>query len=232
MVVRVIDIETTGMDPATDAIIEIASVDLVKGGGVTNARSTYVAPGRPIPPLASAVHHITDEDLRDAPPLAEALPMFTGADVYVAHHCAFEQDFLTRHQTWPLTPWVCTHKCALRVWPDLPGHKNQELRYLLGLAAPYGISRAQILPHRAASDVLITAAILEELMKQVRWGQLVEWSFEPPLHTRLHFGRHRGERYDAVPVDYLAWIAKSDLKDDVKHSAQYWLKQRAGQDEG
>jgi DNA polymerase III epsilon subunit-like protein len=35
MVVRVIDIETTGMDPATDAIIEIASVDLVKGGGIT-----------------------------------------------------------------------------------------------------------------------------------------------------------------------------------------------------
>jgi hypothetical protein len=29
-------------DPATDAIIEIASIDLVKGGGVANARSTYV----------------------------------------------------------------------------------------------------------------------------------------------------------------------------------------------
>jgi hypothetical protein len=80
--------------------------------------------------------------------------------------------------------------------------------------------------------VLVTAAILEELMKQVRWGQLVEWSFEPPLHTRLHFGRPRGERYDAVPVDYLEWIIKSDLKDDVKHSAQYWLQQRSGRDDG
>ena len=68
MVVRVIDIETTGMDPSKDAIIEIASIDLVNGGGVANARSTNVAPGRPVPPLASAVHHITDEDLRDAPP--------------------------------------------------------------------------------------------------------------------------------------------------------------------
>ena len=46
MVVRVIDIETTGIDPASDAIIEIASVDLVRGGGIVNARSTYVAPGR------------------------------------------------------------------------------------------------------------------------------------------------------------------------------------------
>jgi exodeoxyribonuclease X len=87
--------------------------------------------------------------------------------------------------------------------------------------------RAEISPHRAVSDALITAAILEELMKQVRWGQLVEWSFEPPLHTRLYFGRHRGERYDAVPVDYLEWILNSDLKNDVKHSARYWLQQRA-----
>ena len=84
MVVRVIDIETTGIDPASDAIIEIASVDLVRGGGVVNARSTYVAPGRPIPAVASAVHHLTDEDVRNAPPLAEVLSMFVGADVYVA----------------------------------------------------------------------------------------------------------------------------------------------------
>src|SRR5262245_29842313 len=53
IVPRVIDIETTGIDKATDAIIEIASVDLVRGGGVANARSTYVAPGRQISPVAS-----------------------------------------------------------------------------------------------------------------------------------------------------------------------------------
>jgi DNA polymerase III epsilon subunit-like protein len=43
MVVRVIDIETTGIEPEIDAIIEIASVDLVRGGGVASARSTCVA---------------------------------------------------------------------------------------------------------------------------------------------------------------------------------------------
>ena len=34
--IRIIDIEPTGIDPATDAIIEIASVDMVRGGGITN----------------------------------------------------------------------------------------------------------------------------------------------------------------------------------------------------
>jgi hypothetical protein len=51
--------------------------------------------------------------------------------------------------------------------PDLVGHKNQELRYQLGLVSPNGIPRDQISPHRAASDVVITAAILEELIKLV-----------------------------------------------------------------
>ena len=65
--IRVIDIETTGIDPAADAIIEIASVDMVRGGGITNAMDTLVRPGKPIPPGASAIHHIIDEDLKDAP---------------------------------------------------------------------------------------------------------------------------------------------------------------------
>ena len=50
---RVIDIEMTGIDPATDAIIEIASVDLVRGGGITNAMDTLMRPGKPIPPPRS-----------------------------------------------------------------------------------------------------------------------------------------------------------------------------------
>ena len=132
MVVRVIDIETTGIDPAADAIIEIASVDLVRGGGVANARSTYVAPGRPIHSLGGASPH--GRRCARCPDAGGRVADVCGcADVYVAHNCEFEQSFLMRHPAWPLTPWVCTYKCALRVWPDLEGHKNQELRYQLGL---------------------------------------------------------------------------------------------------
>jgi DNA polymerase III epsilon subunit-like protein len=57
--IRVIDIETTGIDPATDAIIEIASVEMVRGGGITNAIGTLVRPGIPIPPGASATSSTT-----------------------------------------------------------------------------------------------------------------------------------------------------------------------------
>ena len=73
MTVRVIDIETTGTDPETDAAIEIASVVLAEGT-ITNQVSTLVRPGIPIPPEASAAHHHIDEDLAGAPPLMNPEP--------------------------------------------------------------------------------------------------------------------------------------------------------------
>ena len=225
--IRVIDIETTGTDPVRDDIIEIASVDMVRGGGITNAMDTLVRPARPIPPGASAVHHLIDEDVRNAPPLSDVIGRFKGADFYVAHNADFERSFFAAKGI-ELGPWICTYKCALRVWPELDGHSNQELRYALGRASPFpGFERAAISPHRAASDVIITAAVFEELIKHARWSELVQWSSEPALHTRFHFGKYRGKRYDEIAAsdpDYLRWIIeKSELEEGIKHSARYWL---------
>jgi hypothetical protein len=107
------------------------------------------------------------------------------------------------------------------VWPDLDGHSNQELRYALGRATPFpGFDRASISPHRAAFDVVVTAAIFEELIKKARWSELVQWSGEPALYTRFHFGKYRGKAYDeiaAIDPDYLRWIVeKSELEEGIK----------------
>jgi exodeoxyribonuclease X len=111
----------------------------------------------------------------------------------------------------------------------LPEHSNQALRYRLGLVNPFGIDRATLSPHRALSDAIVTAAIFVELTRRASWPDLVRWSADPALHTRLPFGRHRGERFDAVPVEYLQWIVegRNELSEDVKASATYWLQKRA-----
>lgn len=236
--IRVTDVETTGLDPAKDAIIEIASVDMVKGGGVTNRMQTLVAlpPGKDIPPEASAVHHIIAADLDGAPPLAEAVTRFQGADVYVAHNCEFERSFFdaheiimgpTLHRSGEAAQWLCTYKCALRVWPDLNSHSNQALRYHFGIVTPFGYARDAISVHRAGSDVIVTAAILEKLLANAAWSDLVEWSKEPALYTKLHFGKHRGMRYDKVDGDYLDWILRQkDMDAGVLYSARHWLALR------
>jgi exodeoxyribonuclease X len=223
---RVIDIETTSTDPNDGAIIEIASVDMVKGGGITNPMQTFVRPGRPIPSVASAIHHIVDADVEHAPTLEEAVERFRGADAYIAHKADFEKSFLAANGV-NYAPWICTLKCALRAWPDLESHSNQALRYQLGIIAPFGYAREQISPHRAASDVIITAAIFEKLLEAARWSELVAWSSQPELYTKLHFGKYRGQRYDAVDPTYLDWLLRQqDMDAGVKFSAQHWISQR------
>lgn len=224
MTVRIIDIESCSLEP-TDGVVEIASVDLTREFTLDNLQETLVNPGRPIPALASAVHHLLDEDVKDAPCLADAIAKFRGADVYVAHNAGFEQSFL--HELLGKPKWVCTYKAALRVWPELPSHANQFLRYHLGLSRPFDAERASIAAHRARGDVIVTAAILLEIMKEASWGNLITWSREPALYTVFNFGKHKGQRYDAVPVDYLNWIVSgSEMSEDVKFSANYWLGKR------
>jgi exodeoxyribonuclease X len=202
MTVRCIDIETTGTDPATDAIVEIASVDLQRDSTIANQRETLVRPDIAVPAEASAVHHLINADLVAAPRLEDVIDTFKGADAYIAHNSAFERSFLEPHLGEAL--WVCTYKCALRVWPDLPSHGNQALRYHFGLINPFGIDRARLVAHRALSDAIVTAAVFFELAKHATWPQLVQWSYEPALMTYLRFGMHRGERFDAVPEDSCA----------------------------
>ena len=161
MTIRCIDVETTGIDPVTNAVVEIASVDVLREGGITNQQETLVKPSIPVPAEASAVHHLIDADLVNAPPLEQAIDRFKGADAYVAHNCEFERSFLGTYLG--ETTWICTYKCALRVWPDLVSHSNQALRYTLGLINPHGIDRNSLNPHRALSDAIVTSAIFPHL---------------------------------------------------------------------
>ena len=67
----VFDLETTGIDPAEDRIVEIAVLRIEPGGG-RESRTRRINPERPIPPPATAIHGIRDEDVRDAPTFRRA----------------------------------------------------------------------------------------------------------------------------------------------------------------
>jgi exodeoxyribonuclease X len=228
MTLRVIDIETTGTDPETDKIIEIASIDLLKGGTCENTQSCLVNPGRKIPPEASAVHHLIDEDVQHARLFDDAIKDFKGADCYIAHNADFEKAFLDQALGTPT--WICTMKCALRVWSEAPGHSNQVLRYWLGEVEPLGSKRENLVAHRAVSDVLVTGAIFFHLSKATTYAQMVQWSSEPPLYTYFSFGKYKGQKIADIAIkdeSYLTWIIeKSELDEGAKFSARYWLEKK------
>lgn len=230
---RVIDFETTGTPTEEDghAICEIGWSDVVvqPGGTVmapTLPRSLLINPNRPMPVEAMAVHHIRDEDLVDAAPLVEGFGLLReGIDpetcVYVAHQADFERSFFSGRET----PWICTYKAALRIWPEAPNHKNQLLRYYLGLEL---VAEHAFPPHRAGPDAYVTAGILARMLQGgADPNELIRWSTGPALLPRVGFGQYRGSKWEDLTTDYLEWIVdKSSLDRDAKANAKYHLRKR------
>ena len=90
------DLETTGTQPRTDAIIEIGAVRF-RGAEPGEAFSVLVDPGRPIPPGASAVNGITDDMVAGQPGVQTVLgdlADFCGDLPLVAHNAPFDYKFL------------------------------------------------------------------------------------------------------------------------------------------
>ena len=231
--IRVIDLETTGSRPPAHDVCEVGWQDVVLAEdgcwAVDDARGALlVNPGRPIPPVTMAVHHIMDADVAGAPSWREVAPVVlrpeNGVIALAAHRAAFEQRFCTP----PLTGgagWICTWKCALRLWPDSPGFSNQVLRYW---RMPTGLDRQIGLPvHRAMPDAYVTAHHLRDMLNASSPEQLLAWSDEPGLLPRVPAGAERGRTWAELDMETLRRFA-NDRDEDVRFSATTELRRREG----
>lgn len=222
--ISVVDTETTGIDTKTCKICEVAAVSF------TNQWDTLVNPGVPIPPEASAVHHIADHDVELAPTWDEVRQDFLNfihcgeaLPILVAHNAEYDRAVLGDIGA---VIWICTYKCALRIWPDAPSHKNEALRYHLKLGATRGRSVSQS-SHSALHDAQVTFLILQELLNHATLEQLVQWTEVPAKLPRMPMGKHYGQTWDTVPGPYLQWcINQTDMREDVKFCASEELKRR------
>lgn len=230
-VFRVADLETTGLDPATDRVCEIAWRD-VRADGTGESlitQQTLINPGIPIPPAASAIHHIVDADVAGAPALDSILPRFTTSPeglqvVYVAHNADFERGFLGNDG-----PWLCTYRLALHLWPDLESHGNQYLRYALGLNPDLPPDAPA---HRAANDVAVTTGVLSAGLQAARnrWpeidtiGDLIGRIEQPALLRRVPFKSSGYMLFEDADEGFLEWIVSRNAGGrDCVHTARYWL---------
>jgi exodeoxyribonuclease X len=228
MIIRPTDLETTGLEP-TDEVVEIGAYDIRDATLYTTGYWSLVKPARPIPASASAVHHITDADVIDAPPWNDAwrtlIEMENDGEelVFAAHMAAYERTYLD-----PLikAKWICTWKCALRLWPDMESHSLQALRYALALPADPVFASP---PHRARPDAYVCGLLVLELLKHQSVETLIEWSAEPPVFTKFDFGQFKGKPLSAADNGYLDWLANKEhsMGDDWRWNAKREIERRA-----
>jgi DNA polymerase III subunit epsilon len=160
----VVDLETTGLEPARCRICEIGAVriDELERAGTFE---TLVAPGGPLPAAIGALTGLTDAELRCAPPASAAVRRFlsfAGDAVIVAHNARFDLAFLDR-EVGRLTgrrlaaPVVDTVRLARRLLHGRAGR--------FGLASLSQFFGTSVRPcHRALPDAEATAEILLALI--------------------------------------------------------------------
>ncbi len=94
----VLDLETTGLDPKKDKMIEIGALKIVNGE-ITQVYSTFVNPGLKLSPKIMELTNISQKDVDKAPSITEVIEYvieFIGEEPLLGHHIIFDYSFLKK----------------------------------------------------------------------------------------------------------------------------------------
>lgn len=232
----VLDLETTGTDVKNDRIIEVSVLKLLPGGDKDH-RTRRVNPGVPIPPEATAVHKITDDDVADCPAFRAVAPglakFLDGCDLAGFNVLGYDLRLLVNEYNraglvFPVAGRKVIDACRIY---------HQRERRDLTAALRFYCDREHEGAHGAAADVLATVAILD--------AQVARYEDLPRTVDGLHGACNDpnaidmsgmfGEDEDGVVVfikgkykgrslfdiaqtkpDYLQWMQREDFYDDTK----------------
>jgi predicted DnaQ family exonuclease/DinG family helicase len=158
-----LDLETTGLDPNRDAIIEVGACRFGLDGECTILQ-TLVNPKRSIPYRVQRLTGITDDDVAGAPLFAEVagqLEAFIGTAPVIGQNVAFDLSFLERARLYPQGPSYDTQELASLLLPGLLEHNLRGIARHLEIDFP--------VQHRALADAdaarLVFLALRQRLAK-------------------------------------------------------------------
>ncbi|HHV39424.1 MAG TPA: PolC-type DNA polymerase III [Tepidimicrobium sp.] len=162
----VFDIETTGLSPTNDMIIEIGAVK-IENGIIVDEYSQLINPERPVPGKIVSITGITDNMLKNKPKIDEVLPEFYDFiqdSILVAHNSTFDMGFL-REQFSKIgkevtNPVLDTLELSRLLFPQLKRHRLDVLAKHLNVDLTNH--------HRAVDDANATANIFLKCMDLLR----------------------------------------------------------------
>lgn len=230
------DLETTGTSITQDRIVEISFLKILPSGEEIE-KTRRINPERPIPAEATAVHHITDDDVKDAPTfrqIAKSLAsMFEGSDIAGYNSNRFDIPMLD--EEFQRAGVKFDFSKARFVDVQTIFHKKEQrtlvaaYRFYCGkeldgahsanadTRATYEVLKAQ-LDHY--NDLKNDVKSLAEFSSQTRnvdfMGRLI---YDDKRREVINFGKYKGQiAEDVLKKDpsYYAWIMEGDFSQNTK----------------
>ncbi|RKZ08444.1 hypothetical protein DRQ25_09075 [Candidatus Fermentibacteria bacterium] len=222
-----LDTETTGVDTETAHVCEVAFLLSTYDGFARDPRKDIiiqelVLPPEPVPPEASAIHHITNDMLAGKPPLEDISEklrdIVSKADYISAHNLPYDLAILKRQ-----LPGIFGNireeikldslRLSRHIWPSIPSHALQVLRYRFDLDADITGDA-----HRAMFDTELVRSLIEyilqmHLVSEDTWGDLVKFTRSALEVKIFSFGKYRGKLVEdiaAQDTDYIRWLLRQD----------------------
>jgi DNA polymerase-3 subunit epsilon len=221
------DVETTGLDPEKDRIIEIACVRF-SFEQIFETYETLVDPGCSISLESMEIHHITDEMVLGKPKIEEILPFvlkFIGKSPIVGHGIGLDISFICAAAKRFSIPCQLESQTSIdtlrmaRLYGESPYNSLERLRQHFNIEAEGA--------HRAMNDVVVNIDVFKFLSKQFKTSeQLLERLKRPILLKTMPLGKHKGRPFSEIPIEYLQWVSHKNFDQDLLFSARSEIKQR------
>ncbi len=236
------DVETTGLNPAQDQIIELCVQ--IGFGEKVEVETWRFLPDVAVSPQATAVHGIRKEDLLQCPKFAECESQirsyFDRADALIGYNLEFDMGFIqAEFQRCSNVPSPLASKLLLDpylLWRKMEPRNLSEAHKRFAGGEFDGA-------HSATEDVAATARVMQGMLtsfslEEKSWKDVAElcglkrnnwigpshhfqWKGKTPV---FGFGKHRNKAIVEVikeeGSDYLDWLARSDFPEHVKQIAK------------
>ena len=232
------DTETTG-NQEEDKVIQFGAMIVDKSGKV-EAFDELCSSDVAIKLEAMEVHNITPDLLVGKPKAVETNfykrleELNTNENYLIAHNISFDMGMIKKEGFINQYQLIDTLRCAKHLFPELPYHRLQYIRYALELykveeteAAKHNIT---IKAHDAIGDVLVMKLFLTKLVGKCREiypdynpiEKLVDLTKTPVLIKTFKFGKHKGKDIEAVAREdagYLNWMRTNmELDEDLRYT--------------
>ncbi|MDD2887896.1 MAG: 3'-5' exonuclease [Aliarcobacter sp.] len=238
------DTETTG-NQEDDKVIQFGAMVVDKSGKV-EAFDELCSSDVKIKLEAMEVHNITPDLLVGKPKAVETNfykkleDLNSNENYLIAHNISFDMGMIKKEGFVNQYQLIDTLRCAKHLFPELPYHRLQYIRYALEL---YKIEEAEaakhnitIKAHDAIGDVLVMKLFLTKLVGKCREiypdynpiEKLVDLTKTPVFIQTFKFGKYKGKDVEQVAREdagYLNWMRSNmELDEDLRYTLDKVLK--------